>query len=62
MGGLARLCKQFGAISLNGEYWIFDYEKDEPRKKSELSKGEIAKIEKYKWKMIMEQERKSKDT
>lgn len=56
MAGLTKLCKLYGGIIVesNGvkiEY-IYDYVQDRPRIKSEMTKEEIAKSEKYKYDKI----------
>jgi hypothetical protein len=35
------ICKQYGAIVINGKKWVWDYANDRPRIKSEMSKEEI---------------------
>ena len=54
MGGLARICKQFGGIVINDEEFIYDYDQDKPVPKKGLSKSEIARLEKVKWMRIKE--------
>ena len=54
MGGLARICKLYGSMKVkgnNGEVveWVYDYAKDKPRLKSEMSKEEIEASEKAKY-------------
>jgi len=54
MGGLAKICKMFGAIESKDEYgkkvtWIWDYVTDTPRIKSEMSKSELMESERIKW-------------
>lgn len=54
MGGLARLCKMYGAMEVKGAdgkkvTWLWDYANDKPRLKSEMTKGEIAASEEAKW-------------
>ena len=36
MAGLARVCKMYGGMVINGEKWAWDYAKDEAVKESEL--------------------------
>jgi hypothetical protein len=52
MGGLARLCRMYGQMNINGVIWIWDYVNEEPRIKSEMTKEEIAESEKTKWNLI----------
>ena len=56
MGGLARICKLYGGmdVTIKGETvkWRYDYERDEPRLESEMTKEEIAASEKAKWAAI----------
>jgi major membrane immunogen (membrane-anchored lipoprotein) len=54
MGGLARICKMYGSMEVtdsNGKKvtWLWDYAKDEPRLKSEMTDDEIKESEKAKW-------------
>ncbi len=49
MGGLARLCKTYGAITINKERWLWDFVNDKPRLESEMTKEEIGASEKAKW-------------
>jgi len=41
MSGLRHICKQHGAVVINGVEWVWDYANDRPRVKSEMSKEEI---------------------
>ena len=56
MGGLARICKQFGRleVSSKGEkvIWIYDYVNNKPRLESEMTKEEIMASEKKKYECI----------
>jgi hypothetical protein len=52
MGGLARICKMYGSLNVNGVEWIYDYVNDKPRLKSEMTKEEIIASEKAKWMKI----------
>lgn len=54
MSGLKKLCKMYGQIDCvdkDGKkvVWLWDYAKDEPRLKSEMTKEEIKESEKTKW-------------
>ena len=49
MGGLAKICKMYGRIKVNGVEWVYDYAKDKPVLKSEMTKEEFKKSEKSKW-------------
>jgi hypothetical protein len=54
MGGLARVCKMYGAMEVKGANgrkvtWLWDYVNDKPRLKSEMTKEEIAASEEAKW-------------
>lgn len=54
MGGLARVCKMYGAMEVKGAdgkkvTWLWDYVNDKPRLKSEMTKEEIVASEKAKW-------------
>ena len=51
MSGLRNLCKIYGRLTVKGSNgkeveYIWDYSKDEPRTKSEMTKEEIAESEK----------------
>ena len=56
MAGLARICKMYGSIIINGERWVWDYAKDEAVLESELvaDKERFAASEKAKWKLMKE--------
>ena len=46
MSGLAKICKIYGSLEMVGEdgkkvVWIYDYAKNKPRLKSEMTKEEI---------------------
>ena len=45
MGGLRRLCKLYGRLKIQGVQWVWDYEKDEPRKASDLTKEQLRDIQ-----------------
>ena len=54
MGGLAKLCKIYGSMTVqdangNKVTWIWDYKNDKARLQSEMTKEEIAESEKEKW-------------
>ena len=51
------MCKMYGSIEITDEHgnkftWVWDYKKDEPRLKSEMTKEEIKESEKAKWGQI----------
>lgn len=52
MGGLARICKMYGGMNIQGVEWVWDYDNDIARVKSEMTKDEIDKSEKAKWTLI----------
>lgn len=57
MAGLARICKMCGGMKFkdkdgNVVEWIYDYARDEPRLKEEMTKEEMAASEKAKWEGI----------
>jgi hypothetical protein len=54
MSGLARLCKAYGTMKINGVEWVWDWVNDEPRIKSELTKEEWMASEKIKWAGVSE--------
>lgn len=58
MGGLKRICKLYGSIKVNDVLWVWDYVKDEPRIKSEMTKEEFAASEKKKWEEIFKEQNK----
>lgn len=54
MGGLRRLCKLYGRMEFvdkdgKKKEYVWDYVKDEPRIKSEMTKEELKTSEKKKW-------------
>ncbi len=59
MGGLSKICKQYGKVTVTGAdgkkvEWLYDYVKDKPRIKEEMTADEIMASEKKKWKDIKE--------
>ncbi len=57
MGGLAKICKLYGSITVKGHNgqavkWIYDYANDKPRLESEMTKEEKLASEKAKWTAI----------
>jgi len=52
MSGLRKLCKMYGHLKCGDVLWYWDYVKDEPRIKSEMTKDEINASEKAKWATI----------
>lgn len=52
MAGLRKLLKAYGEMKVQGILWVWDYAKDAPRKKDEMTKEEWAASEKAKWKSI----------
>lgn len=49
MGLIGRLCKLYGAITIDGVKYVWDYAKDEPVKESEMTKEQWAASEKAKY-------------
>jgi major membrane immunogen (membrane-anchored lipoprotein) len=54
MAGLKNICKMYGSLKVTDKkgksvMWLYDYEKDEPRLKSEMTKDEIKASERAKW-------------
>jgi hypothetical protein len=49
MSGLRRICKMYGAMTIQGVEWVWDYATDEPRIKSEMTKEQLAASERAKW-------------
>ena len=65
MGGIRRICKMYGGMKFKGEdgkeiEYMWDYAKDEPRLKSEMTKEEIKASEKAKWGIIEKQLKENK--
>ena len=56
MAGLRKILKQNGSIKVNGVLWVWDYAKDEPRIKANMTKDEFAASEKAKWMAIKQKE------
>lgn len=52
MAGLAKICKLYKSLVVNGVTWLYDYAQDKPRLKSEMTKDEIKASEKAKWMQI----------
>lgn len=58
MSGLKRLCKAYGSINFtdnegNTEIYVYDYVKDKPVRKSEMTKEEWELSEKEKWNRLI---------
>jgi len=49
MGGLRQLCKLYGRMTIQGVEWVWDYHRDEPRKKADMTKEEWAKSERVRF-------------
>lgn len=49
MGGLARICRQYGGMNVNDFEWVYDYIKDKPRLRSEMTDDEFNASEKKHW-------------
>jgi len=56
MSGLRRICKMYGAITIQGVEWVWDYATDEPRIKSEITKEQWAASERAKWTGVKQEE------
>jgi len=59
MGGLARLCKLYGGMSFTDKdgktvEYVWDYAKDEPRLKGEMTQDELIASERAKWEGMKE--------
>lgn len=53
MAGLRRILKMGGSMYIQGVLWVWDYAKDEPRKRSEMTHDEWLASERAKWEPIM---------
>ncbi len=66
MGGLARIAKIYGGMTIQLEgksvEWVYDYFQDKPRLKSEMSKEEFAKSEKFRFDKLKEEFEKRKNS
>lgn len=54
MAGLAKICKLYGSMTVQGAdgtkvVWVWDYANDKPRLKSEMTKEEIMASERAKY-------------
>lgn len=57
MSGLAKICKMYGRMVIadkdgNKFEWVYDYAKDKPRLKSEMTKQDIEASERAKYSTI----------
>ncbi len=57
MGGIAKICRLYGSIEVKDQdgkttIWLWDYAKDKPVLKSEMTKEDLAESEKVKWEAI----------
>ena len=51
MGGLSKICKMYGSIKVNDVEWVYDYAKDKPVLKSDMTEKDFRESEKAKWAM-----------
>lgn len=51
MAGLARICKMYGSMVINGKKWVWDYAQDKavPEEELKADKERFAASEKAKW-------------
>lgn len=49
LSGMQKICKAFGQVKIGDTLWVWDYYNDEARKKSEMTKEEIALSNKAKF-------------
>lgn len=61
MGGLRRLCKLYGRITIQGVKYVWDYAQDKPRVEKEMTMEEWAKSERIKWLWIKQQKMGKKE-
>lgn len=54
MAGLRRICKMYGAITIQGKRWVWDYARDIPVLESEMTKEQRRESEKAKWMSLKE--------
>lgn len=52
MAGLARICKMYGAIVINGQRWVWDYAADKPALEQEMTAERRKLSEQAKWEAI----------
>jgi hypothetical protein len=52
MNGLAKICKLYGGMTVQGVKWVWDYAQDRPRLASEMTAKEKAESERAKWKSV----------
>jgi hypothetical protein len=57
MSGLRRICKMYGAMTIQGVEWVWDYATDEPRIKSEMTKEQLEASERAKWTGVKQAEK-----
>ena len=55
MGGIAKLCKLYSTVRIDGAVWVWDYARDIPVKEKEMTKEQWAESEKVKWAQVKEQ-------
>ncbi len=62
MSGLRRICKLYGGmtVTIDGKTteYVWDYEKDEPVKKSQFTHEQLVKSERKKYEKLIEQKKK----
>jgi hypothetical protein len=52
MAGLARICKLYGSIVINGQKWVWDYAQDKAVPQAEMTKERLTASEKAKWETV----------
>jgi hypothetical protein len=61
VSGLRRICKMYGAITIEGVKWVWDYVKDKPVKKSDMTTEEWRASERKKYELVMAQKERTED-
>jgi len=56
--GLQNLCKMYGALTIQGVVWHWDYAQNKARPASEFTQAEKAASEKAKWTLLAPSMRK----
>jgi hypothetical protein len=52
--GLQRVCKMYGGMTIQGEKWVWDYARDIPVRKADMTHEQLVQSERAKYAAIKE--------
>ena len=53
MGGLRNICRMYGGMKIQGVDWVWDYAREEPVRKSDMTKEQWVASERAKYAKIV---------